>query len=736
MEAYQPLYLKYRPQSLADLVGQRTVAQTLTNAIDHEKIAHAYLFTGPRGTGKTSSARILAKSLNCQRGTSATPCLECTSCKEIAQSISPSVMEIDAASNNSVDDARTLIERAPLAPPGGSFKLYIIDECHMLTKEAFNALLKTIEEPPPRVIFVLATTEEHKVPPTIVSRCQRLMFRLVNQSELAAYLRKIAEKEKISVTDEALELLARRSGGGLRDALGLLDQASLLSSEEKPVTVEDLLALVGALQEEMLLKISEGVRARDGGTVLSLAHQLLMEGREPALIALELSKHFLNLSKASYIAATSASATDVQAAQQVILGSPSYVASALAQSKTFDRTELAQMIEELERIEQTCRRSTQPALNLETGLLSLCHRLEIMQLRELEGRIEALERAAASEGINLSRPGDAARTGQSTATKPRQTPAAPPRQIPAAAPPEAPASATNKGEFSLAAPPAVLQGSSQTTATLPDSSNAPDAVSTISTISEDNEAGESAHDYEAEELSITVSPDTEAADAYTESGAELAGLDRVELRAEPSIEEFWSNMLDILKERNVPTYSIVSMHAFPIALTEEDLTIGVRLEHFQKLIDGKSEHIKAASKDVIGRQLSVRVKVITDGAPKPPHGREPATKERKSSTAKSSDSDESEGAQLPPKSQPPPSHHHGLPTNVETPCGAPTKERQSEVSAAKPTSQLQPALKSQPLKSNGGDNPHLTLIQEAYKLFEGPGSRLYSADSARTVAID
>ncbi len=175
--------------------------------------------------------------------------MTCTSCVEVKQVNSPAVIEIDAASHNSVDDARLLIERAPLVTVGGSnYKIYIIDECHMLTKEAFNALLKTIEEPPPNVIFILATTEEHKVPPTIISRCQRLMFKLINHDELARYLRQVATKEDINIDTPAIDLIARRSGGGLRDALGLLDQASLLATSEKQVQLYDLLLLLGSVK--------------------------------------------------------------------------------------------------------------------------------------------------------------------------------------------------------------------------------------------------------------------------------------------------------------------------------------------------------------------------------------------------------------------------------------------------------------------------------------------------------
>ena len=255
----------------------------------------------------------------------------CSTCEEIKRGISPAVLEIDAASNNSVDDARVLIERAPLVAQGGRFKLYIIDECHMLTKEAFNALLKTIEEPPPKVIFVLATTEEHKVPPTIISRCQRLMFRLANHEELSRHLRKIADIEEISIEDDALDLIARRSGGGLRDALGLLDQASLLATKQKPATVPDLLALLGAVDEDVLLKMSEAIRDHDAGRVLQSVNGLLAQGREPSLVALELSKHFLNLAKAYH--ASIDQANDLRA---LITGSKGYIESCIESAQTFE----------------------------------------------------------------------------------------------------------------------------------------------------------------------------------------------------------------------------------------------------------------------------------------------------------------------------------------------------------------------------------------------------------------
>ena len=276
-------------------------------------------------------------------------CQTCTACLEIKQGISPAVFEIDAASNNSVDDARLLIERAPLSACGGRYKFYIIDECHMLSKEAFNALLKTIEEPPANVIFVLATTEEYKVPATIVSRCQKLIFRLIGEEVMASHLTKIAEKENMLIEPAAITTIARRANGGLRDALSLLDQVSLLGEDGQTVSTQDVLLLAGALSEDNLLSISEQILKEEGGNTLSLLRNLLAEGREAHLIAGELAKHMLNMAKASYTstAASENSKSDKNELDNIV-GSIKYKTELIEQAKFIERGQLIQMIEELD----------------------------------------------------------------------------------------------------------------------------------------------------------------------------------------------------------------------------------------------------------------------------------------------------------------------------------------------------------------------------------------------------
>ncbi|NEP49660.1 MAG: DNA polymerase III subunit gamma/tau [Moorea sp. SIO3C2] len=292
--SYEPLHHKYRPQRFADLVGQDAIAKTLTNAIESERIAPAYLFTGPRGTGKTSSARILAKSLNCLKTNLPTPfpCGECHVCREIAGGLALDVTEMDAASHTGVDNIREIIERAQFAPVQCRYKVYVIDECHMLSTAAFNSLLKTLEEPPERVVFILATTDPQRVLPTIISRCQRFDFRRIPLEAMVSHLKDIAVKENITITPDALTLVAQGAQGGLRDAESLLDQLSLLDQQ---VTVERVWDLVGAVPEQDLLALLNAIASSEPVAVLEQCGYLIDRGREPLVILQNLTSFYRDL---------------------------------------------------------------------------------------------------------------------------------------------------------------------------------------------------------------------------------------------------------------------------------------------------------------------------------------------------------------------------------------------------------------------------------------------------------
>jgi DNA polymerase-3 subunit gamma/tau len=281
--AYQPLHHKYRPQRLDQLVGQEAIAATLGQALRSGRIAPAYLFSGPRGTGKTSSARILARSLNClaSEGPTPEPCGVCDLCRAIASGTALDVIEIDAASNTGVDNIRELIERSRFAPVQARWKVYVVDECHMLSTAAFNALLKTLEEPPPRVVFVLATTDPQRVLATILSRCQRFDFRRIPLAALEQHLTWIADQEQIGITPEALHVVAQRAQGGLRDAESLLDQLSLLPA---PVEAEAVWDLLGAVPEQELLALAAALAAQQPLELLESCRTLLERGREPTAV--------------------------------------------------------------------------------------------------------------------------------------------------------------------------------------------------------------------------------------------------------------------------------------------------------------------------------------------------------------------------------------------------------------------------------------------------------------------
>jgi DNA polymerase III subunit gamma/tau len=291
---YEPLHHKYRPQTFAALVGQQAIATTLTHALRQQRIAPAYLFTGARGTGKTSSARIFAKSLNCLKSQVPTenPCGVCEVCRAIAGGSALDVIEIDAASNTGVDNIRDLIDRSQFAPVQCRYKVYVIDECHMLSTAAFNALLKTLEEPPDRVVFVLATTDPQRVLPTIISRCQRFDFRRIPLEEMVTHLSAIASQEQINVSPDALNLIAQISQGGLRDAESLLDQLSLLEGQ---VTVDRVWDLVGAVPERDLLELVQAIAQDNAIPVLELTRRLMDRGREPLIVLQNLASFYRDL---------------------------------------------------------------------------------------------------------------------------------------------------------------------------------------------------------------------------------------------------------------------------------------------------------------------------------------------------------------------------------------------------------------------------------------------------------
>ena len=359
--SYTVFALKWRPKNFAEIIGQNHVVTTLKSAIEKNRLAHAYLFAGPRGVGKTSAARILAKALNCENGPTANPCQKCASCGQITQGRSLDVIEIDGASNRGIDEIRVLRENVKFSPTTGKFKIYIIDEVHMLTTEAFNALLKTLEEPPEFVKFIFATTQAHKVLPTILSRCQRFDFRRITVIEIIAQLEKIVTAEKIEIDKEVLFAIARASDGSLRDAESLLDQ--LISFSKDKISLKDVVSVLGIVEQEVLFAITDKIIQKNALAALGLFNQAIDEGKDISVFLNNLIEHFRNLMIAK-----------ITKADPKLIDLPQEICERLLQqAQNFSLDEIFSIFNTLVNTQEMSKRLESLRIPLEISLVKLAH---------------------------------------------------------------------------------------------------------------------------------------------------------------------------------------------------------------------------------------------------------------------------------------------------------------------------------------------------------------------------
>lgn len=553
--AYEPLHHKYRPQTFAQLVGQDAIATTLSNALRQHRIAPAYLFSGPRGTGKTSSARILAKSLNCISHDRPTPdpCGVCETCCSITNGSALDFIEIDAASNTGVDNIRELIERAQFAPAQCRYKVYVIDECHMLSTAAFNALLKTLEEPPSNVVFVLATTDPQRVLPTIISRCQRFDYRRIPLEPMLAHLRRIATQEEIEINDEALRLVAQISQGGLRDAQSLLDQLSLLAP---PIEAEAVWDLVGAVPERDLLALVRAILGDDGTAVLDQVRKLMDRGREPLIVLQNLAGFYRDL----LIAKTAGGRQDL-----VAITPPTW-----ADMQTLVQTIDAQLLllgqQHLRSAEVQVKNTTQPRLWLEVTLLGLLP-------STLAGQVTASPPTAAP----LLRNG--------SASAPGSQPVAAPQSLPSVAVASQPAADAAQPVAQEAPNPAASVASEPLTSTAQQSTT-PDATVTASA--------------------------TEPPQPSTSNPQEPAagGAGRINLN------QLWQQVLAALQP--LGTRALMQQQGSLLSFDGTAARIGISSKPLFKMAQGRVPNVEEAFQQVLQQKVVVSLEVLPDPKPHEP----------------------------------------------------------------------------------------------------------------------
>lgn len=564
---YEPLHHKYRPQTFADLVGQDAIATTLTHAIELQRIAPAYLFTGPRGTGKTSSARILAKSLNCIQSNvpTASPCGQCPVCQAITQGNALDVIEIDAASNTGVDNIRELIERAQFAPVQCRFKIYCLDEVHMLSTAAFNALLKTLEEPPDRVVFILATTDPQRVLPTIISRCQRFDFRRIPLPDMVAHLRQIAEKEAIAIAPEAIQLVAQISQGGLRDAESLLDQLSLLVGE---VTVERVWDLVGSVPEQDLLTLLVAIATENPEHILDTIRHLLDRGREPLTVLQSLSSFFRDL----LIAKTAPHRQELVALTELTW-------KALCQTaQIWELSRILQAQQHLRSCESQIKNSTQPWLWLEVSILEL---LSFSQVASVSVPVSVTVSSPVSPSPSPTKPQLSA-ASQPAATVPLNGQSAPVQL------PQAPSAPIVKLADQVT--PVADQTSSSAVAT---------PTSTSSTASEEHQPAEQ----------DAVVPDVAPEQSLVQNTITTPEPE------EGDLTEIWQLLLDHLHR---PSRALLKEHAQLTTFKGREAKIGIRNKNLAKIAQSKLPDVEEAFQKVFNRKVSVSLHILATSAVKTP----------------------------------------------------------------------------------------------------------------------
>ena len=574
------LYREYRPQTFAELVGQDHVARTLRNAVETDQVAHAYIFAGPRGTGKTSTARILAKALNCvgADGTldrpTATPCGVCRHCVPIADGVSLDVVEMDAASNRSIDDVRDLRDKIAFAPVDGRFKVYIVDEVHMLTREAFNALLKTLEEPPDNVVFVLATTEAHKIPETIVSRCQRFDFHRPQVADIVRLLAGIVERENarpgderggppIDIQDEALHIIARHSQGGFRDAIGTLDK--LVTYSEGTITSADVLEALGVTSSDLLFEITDIVIERHTAEALQFVQRLANEGTDYSQFIRDLLRHLRQLFLLQHLGEAASDDATLRTLGQTVELDGELFREQLQRAGQASPREVVFFIESLGQAQREIRDGLDPRLQLELALVKVTRPELDHTEAALEERLRRLEAAAAGNGPAPAAP-------QPASGKPRPA-------KPAPAEPAAAAAAAGSGRPAAQAAPAAAQQPPQKP-----------------------QAGDAAGPAEP-----AAAEPAAARQPASDAPAQQLTLERVK-RA-------WELILQRVQAARVPLYGFLR-DGRPSALEGDALTIALPSEFaLRNAAQGDNADVLAtAVEGVLGRRITARFE-LASGAP-------------------------------------------------------------------------------------------------------------------------